>query len=188
MLKLANHRRWFDTIVIYVLQTFQFYLNDSVKASVTSTVKDGINLTTVNLDCVILNSLKKQVKRLPLCNRGPLYFCPVVSFYLLLLQRLSRLGSVTARQSSSERQPNFAALNRGRHLYSAGRPSRWALAHILVIVTFRVSRRQREMYAYIGHARLYVCLSVSVCVCLCLSVRRRIRTLLHGPGCNLEAW
>ena len=25
---------------------------------------------------------------------------------------------------------NFAALNRGRHLYSAGRPSRWALAHI----------------------------------------------------------
>ena len=31
---------------------------------------------------------------------------------------------------SSGRQPNFAALNRGRHLYSAGRPSRWALAHI----------------------------------------------------------
>ena len=31
------------------------------------------------------------------------------------------------------RQPNFAALNRGRHLYSAGRPSRWALAHICSI-------------------------------------------------------
>ena len=45
-------------------------------------------------------------------------------------QRLSCLGSVTARDSSSGRQPNFAALNRGRHLYSAGRPSRWALAHI----------------------------------------------------------
>jgi len=28
------------------------------------------------------------------------------------------------------RQPNFAALNRGRHLYSAGRPSCWALAHV----------------------------------------------------------
>ena len=28
------------------------------------------------------------------------------------------------------RQPNFAALNRGRHLCSAGRPSRWALVHI----------------------------------------------------------
>jgi len=40
--------------------------------------------------------------------------------------------SVTARHSSSRRQPNFAALNRGRHPYSAGRPSRWALAHILV--------------------------------------------------------
>jgi len=34
--------------------------------------------------------------------------------------------------SSSGRQPNFAASNRGRHLRSAGRPSRWALAHILV--------------------------------------------------------
>ena len=32
--------------------------------------------------------------------------------------------------SSSGRQPHFAALNRGRHLCSAGRPSRWALAHI----------------------------------------------------------
>ena len=28
---------------------------------------------------------------------------------------------VTARHSSSRRQPNFAALNRGRHLYAAGR-------------------------------------------------------------------
>jgi len=27
-----------------------------------------------------------------------------------------------------------AALNRGCHLYSAGRPSHWALAHILVII------------------------------------------------------
>jgi len=31
---------------------------------------------------------------------------------------------------SSERQPNFAALNRGRNLYLAGRPSCWASAHI----------------------------------------------------------
>ena len=51
-------------------------------------------------------------------------------------QRLSRLGSVTARHSSSWRQPNFAALNRRRRLYSAGRPSRWALAHILVLSPF----------------------------------------------------
>ena len=35
--------------------------------------------------------------------------------------------------SSSGRQPNFAALNRGRHLCLAGRPSGSALAHILVV-------------------------------------------------------
>ena len=51
-------------------------------------------------------------------------------------QLVSGLGSVTARHSSSGRQPNFAALNRGRHLCSAGRPSRWALAHILVSISF----------------------------------------------------
>jgi len=37
---------------------------------------------------------------------------------------------VTARQSSIWRQPNFAALDKRRHLYSAGWPSRWVLAHI----------------------------------------------------------
>jgi len=35
-------------------------------------------------------------------------------------ERVSRLGGVTARYSSSGRQPNFAALNRGRHLYLPG--------------------------------------------------------------------
>ena len=46
-------------------------------------------------------------------------------------QRVSRLGSITARHSSiGWHQPNFAALNTGCHLYSAGRLSRWALAHI----------------------------------------------------------
>jgi len=45
-------------------------------------------------------------------------------------QRVSR--RVTALHSSSGRQPNFTAFNRGRHLYSAARPSRWALARILV--------------------------------------------------------
>jgi len=47
-------------------------------------------------------------------------------------QRVLRLGSITARHSSSGRQPKFAALKRGRDLHSAGRPSRWAVAHILV--------------------------------------------------------
>jgi len=45
---------------------------------------------------------------------------------------LSYIGSVTARHSSSWRESNFAALSTRRHLYSEGRPSRWALAHIPV--------------------------------------------------------
>jgi len=45
-------------------------------------------------------------------------------------QQVSCLGRVTAWHSSSGHQPNFAALNRGHHLYSAGWPPRWALAHI----------------------------------------------------------
>ena len=65
--------------------------------------------------------------------------CPVTEFCqvqisVCVLQVLrSPIGSVTARHSGSGREPNFAALSTGRHLYSAGRPSRWALAHILVI-------------------------------------------------------
>ena len=40
--------------------------------------------------------------------------------------------------SSGRTQPNVAALNRERHLCSAGRPSRWALAHILVVYLYYV--------------------------------------------------
>ena len=63
-------------------------------------------------------------------------------------QLVSRLGSVTARHSSSGRQPNFAALNRGRHLCSAGRPSRWALAHILVFYGTQLRFVQLSNKAY----------------------------------------
>jgi len=72
-----------------------------------------------------------------LCNQG-MYWqsensntsatCPhnMVNFSLLPAEICWRvLGHPTGG-----RQPNFAALNRGRHLYSAGRPSRWALASI----------------------------------------------------------
>jgi len=38
---------------------------------------------------------------------------------------------------------------------------------VLCVITFRVSRRRREMYT--GHARLCVCLSVCVSVCLSLA-------------------
>ena len=49
-------------------------------------------------------------------------------------QRVSRLGSVTA-------QPNCGVEQR-RHLYSTGRPSRWALAHISSLISFARSRQQ----------------------------------------------
>ena len=68
-------------------------------------------------------------------NFGPLAneIAPVVWAPQLISMGFA-LGSVTARQSSSGRQPNFAALNRGRHLCSAGRPSCWALAHTVVFI------------------------------------------------------
>jgi len=60
---------------------------------------------------------------------------PSAKFTVCVLQVLrSPVGSITARQSSSGREPNFAALNTGRHLCSAGRPSRWALVHVLVSI------------------------------------------------------
>ena len=62
-------------------------------------------------------------------------------------QRLPRLGSVTAWQSSNERQPNFAGLNRGPHLCSAARPSRWALAHISsFFFSSNLSHRRLDVY------------------------------------------
>jgi len=57
---------------------------------------------------------------------------PGAKFTLRPSLACSYIGSVTARHSCSERQPNFAEFSRGRHLYSAVRPSRWASAHILV--------------------------------------------------------
>jgi len=96
------------------------------------------------------NRKKKLVKQQCLPHMSSQYgeLRPTSSWDLLAslghpstFQRVSRLGSVTAEHCSSGRQPNFASLNRGRHLYSAGWPSRWALAHILVsvcIVSYKV--------------------------------------------------
>ena len=77
-------------------------------------------------------------------------------------QRVWRLGSVTGRHSSSGRQPNFALLNRGRHLYSAGRPLRWALAHILV--SFYLLLGSRPSDHYFRSVCLFVCLPVCLFV------------------------
>ena len=68
--------------------------------------------------------------------------------------------------SSSGRQPNFAALNRGRHLCSAGRPSRWALAHILVLVLFWVC------FGFVLR-RFVSVLRAALCVAKCVISRKR---------------
>jgi len=57
---------------------------------------------------------------------------PRAKFTLRPSLAISYISSVTARHTSSGRQPNFAALSRGRHLHSAGWLSRLALAHNLV--------------------------------------------------------
>jgi len=48
----------------------------------------------------------------------------------------------------------------------------------IAFITFRVSRRPREMYC--GHS--------SVCLSVCVSVGGCMPTPLHGPGCNLGVW
>ena len=62
-------------------------------------------------------------------------FCQVQNSLCILQVLRSPVGSITAQQSCSGHEPNFAALSTGCHLYSAGQPSRWALAHILVAVS-----------------------------------------------------
>jgi len=65
--------------------------------------------------------------------------------------------SVTAWQSGSGRQPNCGVVQgmelsnfrRGRHLYSAGRSSRWSSVHILVMAALR-SRHADIMFLPFG--------------------------------------
>ena len=85
--------------------------------------------------------------------------CPhnMVNFGSLAAEIVSLLWGTTANFNGSRvlvallhgiysgRQPNFAALNRGRHLYSAGRPSRWALAHISSVISFA---RDRHLFTH----------------------------------------
>jgi len=73
--------------------------------------------------------------------RGAIFtLCPSLAF--------SSIGSVTARHSSSGRQPNFTVWDmegnygtfvpRLCHLCLAGWPLHWALAHILVYINFSI--------------------------------------------------
>jgi len=52
---------------------------------------------------------------------------------------------------SSGRHPNYAALNRGPNLYSAGRPSGWALADIPVGVISSSARTLYYIFIIIHH-------------------------------------
>ena len=65
-------------------------------------------------------------------------YCPLTEFChvqssLCVQVLLSSILAALLHSTRSAGQPNFAALSRGRYLYLAGRPSRWALAHILVL-------------------------------------------------------
>jgi len=105
-------------------------------------------------------------RRLTISRAGTLYIhfwgfllhngiLPGAKFTLCPSLALSYISSVTARHSSSGRQPNFAALSRGRHLYSAGWPSRWALAHILVMAA---------LHSRCGHYILSCGFFLSICL------------------------
>jgi len=91
--------------------------------------------------CIFTTKAHINNREKNLLNSNVFPTCPhnMVNFGLLAaeicsrvckFQRVSRLGSVNAQHSSSGCKPKFAALNRGRHLYLTGRPSRWALGHI----------------------------------------------------------
>jgi len=86
------------------------------------------------------NRKKKLVKQqyLPTCRYNMVNFGPLAAEICSLVwgtpanfNGFRVLAALLYGTNSSGRQPNFSALNRGRHLSSAGQPSRWALAHIL---------------------------------------------------------
>ena len=76
-----------------------------------------------------------------------------------------------------------ANFNRGRHLYSAGRPSRWALAHILVFLVFALSLLAKRLagkcvsemtyFCQIGCKTLTQLTCMHICNVLNLSVPQR---------------
>jgi len=77
--------------------------------------------------------------------------------------------------SSSGRQPNFSALNRGRHLCLTGRPSGWALAHILVILSFQQTPTVICFFAICGEQHSVF-----------LIVLKLVATTLHCTGGLIE--
>ena len=95
----------------------------------------------------------------------------------------------TCTACSSGRQPSFAALNRGRHLCWAGRPSRWALTHILVLICcVCVIVRFLRRAAMLALQALYYGISVrlSVRLSVCPSHAGIVSKQLHVSQCSLH--
>jgi len=104
--------------------------------------KDGKNrhLRTIPQLCRAISSQLRHIwtigkKNLLSRNISPT--CPynMVNFGLLAAEIVSLVWGIPAnfnrfRILAALLHSQTAALNRGHHLYSAGRPSRWALAHI----------------------------------------------------------
>ena len=67
--------------------------------------------------------------------------CPVTEFC-----QVQHSLCVQVLRFPSGCQPKFVTLSRGRHLYSAGRPSRWALAHILVLMCLCVFSKKHAAF------------------------------------------
>ena len=105
--------------------------------------------TKARIDNRKKNLLNSNVS--PTCPQNTVYFCPLAAEICWRVwgtparfngcRVLAALlhGTVVVGVSQT------AALNRGRHLYSAGRPSRWALAHILVDSVLSVHQSVRTM-------------------------------------------
>jgi len=90
-----------------------------------------------------------------------------------------RICFVTARHSSIGHQSNFAALNRGHHLYSAGWPSRWALAdissffcNVFVLLIWHLPPKTSWCLYIVTSCNSYLCEAatlkvVSICIEFC---------------------
>jgi len=116
-----------------------------------SPAKTVVFLTCIKLSTQTYTSLYWFLA-LPLGVLALYLLPPTMLLNMGLFRAFSCISSVSARHSSSGRQPNFAARDeegsyrafapRLRHLYFTGRPSSWISAHVsslLYILTVSVS-------------------------------------------------
>ena len=77
-------------------------------------------------------------------------------------------------------------LNSGRHLHSAGRPSRWALAHILVSFSLQISYFTGHIMAYSGAVHIFK--GIAVPNRINVSLRLRLSHGTERDGVSESAW